>query len=322
MIKGINKLLKPVGVQIKSLASLREQSLYYENTLSAFKKVFALHAEEKSYNDRIEGMVFSKDRAIQLHALLASYFKNTKSTAPLCIIYYASTTAHKESYDELKELFNEYPVRFLAEADFRNDVISEIEKSGADRYFFLTDDGIFVQHFDFKDVLNYDPLKTVFSIGRGKNFDYISTHQKVYRVPDFTDADLHSQLFKWKIDEMKDSPAWYYPLSVDGNFFLRDELLILLRHISFSNPNSLEASLQIFIELFIPRTGICYSKTIFVNIPCNLVQNVFDNYTTGYFTTKDLLDKWNDGYKIEIAGLEQKSIYDIVHHKYSFVKRN
>jgi len=51
----------------------------------------------------IVGVVFSKDRALQLYTLLSTYFEHVENPAPLFVIYTASTDAHAKAYAEVKE---------------------------------------------------------------------------------------------------------------------------------------------------------------------------------------------------------------------------
>jgi hypothetical protein len=51
------------------------------------------------------GIVFSKDRAMQLHALLSSDFSYVKNPLPLYILYTFSNERHARSYEELKSIF-------------------------------------------------------------------------------------------------------------------------------------------------------------------------------------------------------------------------
>ena len=62
-----------------------------------------------------EGIVFSKDRAMQLHGLLSSYFAQVKNPVKLYILYTTSHARHAESYKELERLFADKKIVFITE---------------------------------------------------------------------------------------------------------------------------------------------------------------------------------------------------------------
>ena len=92
----------------------------------------------------LTGLVFSKDRAMQLYAMLETYFKFVKNPVPLIIIYHASNELHKKSYKEVGELFPK--IKLVNEQfDFRKTLITELEGIKTANLFFLTDDNIFIR---------------------------------------------------------------------------------------------------------------------------------------------------------------------------------
>jgi hypothetical protein len=126
-------------------------------------------------------------------------------------------------------------------------------------------------------------------------------------------------LFSWKWQDGESD--WGYPLSVDGNLFLRNEMLFLFESLQFSSPNTLEAAMQIFAELYIQRQGICFDLPRLVNIPCNVVQRDFAN-RHGVLSALDLLKKWQNGLAIDIAPLENLRAESVhVDHELIFMKR-
>jgi len=322
MIKLLNKLLGNFGIQVKRNQALLAERLFLDTKYNGAVKIFDVHKkyQNKDLNNLIECMIFSKDRAMQLHALLHSYLQNVVNYCPLTILYKTTNDRSERAYEDLKIEFKEYDIKFLKEIDFKCQVINWFSSAKADRIFFMTDDAVFLAPFDLNVAMYFNPLDTILSLTKGFDLTYCFTHDVKQKVPDFVQKlTYNSDNFNfWKWNSNPDSPDWNYPLSVDGNFFLRDEMLQIAEHISFKNPNSLEASMQIYIDLFANRHGVCFDKARLVNIPCNLVQNTFNNRTTGLFGAEELQDLWDEGKRINFEDFQEMEPGKAVHTKYTF----
>jgi hypothetical protein len=272
------------------------------------------------FNDKIAALAFSKDRPLQLHALLSSYFKLVTNEAQIDIIYKASTNEIEGFYHELASEFSSYPIRLIKEQNFYAQVIQWLENTDSDRIFFLTDDAVFLGEIDLYDCLSFHPVNEIFSFKNGSDFDYSFAFDKFQELPTIhiVNNSNGTGFFRWQWDEKEDSPGWNYPLSVDGNVFYRKEILSMCKNISFKSPNSLESNLQVFLDLFSHRNGVSYPKVKLVNVPCNLVQNEFENRTTGFFTSDELLSFWKEHKRIDVDSFYQLKANEAICKKYNF----
>ncbi len=311
------------GFQIKKTQSLGLEKVYYENIIKGYKEIFGLHKKYGRFplNDQLCAIVVSKDRAMQLHALLSSYFYYTQNPAPLNILYTYSSEEHKQAYKILQKEFEKLPVVFIFENEFANQLKDIIKNAEGDRIFFMTDDGIFLDHYDLNDCLQFDPLNNIFSLRLGVDFDFCYSYNIKQLVPGFTKEDSWQKLKSWTWADMKNSPDWIYPLSVDATIFLRKEIELILANISFKSPNSLEAQMQLYNDLFICRKGICYETTKYVNVPCNIVQNEFDNIFTGAYSVSALLDRFLKGDRIDWRKLQDCKPRDAQTVVFEFIKQ-
>ena len=96
-------------------------------------------------NDKIVSIIFSKDRAMQLDGFLASYFENVENYSEIKVLYHVSNEAHKKSYLDLQKIYENFPVEFIQETNFRANLIDALEKSSEDRLIFYVDDMLFSQ---------------------------------------------------------------------------------------------------------------------------------------------------------------------------------
>ncbi|MFZ4770695.1 MAG: hypothetical protein ACOYLO_11000 [Ferruginibacter sp.] len=318
----INRILSYLNVSVNKASSLKVEKLYYENKLKKLSQFYlATNAENaKDINAFVSGIVFSKDRAMQLHALLSSYFYYTKNYGPLTILYTYSDANHERSYNMLQEEMKHFPVTFIKETDFAGQLIEVINQADADRLFFLTDDGIFIDHYDLNDSLYFDPVKHIFSLRLGADLDFCYSYNIPQKIPSFHEMKKEGAPFYcWNWDSMTGSPDWIYPLSVDATVFFKKEMEMLLNQLEFKNPNSLEYQMQQYNDLFLCRTGVCYAKVKYVNVPCNIVQSEFENISTGAFSTGELLHHFLAGKRIDWKIVEKWKARDVQLMKYSFI---
>ena len=317
----INKILKPFNIQLNRTAALKYEKDGYESRIQCLFKFYqdTFTSNHTSINRDISGIVFSKNRAMQLHALLASYFHYTKNHVPLTILFTYSDDQHKKSYEILQQEFKAFPVSFIYETNFAVQLKEIVANIHADRIFFMTDDGVFLDHYDLSDSLDFDPGKNIFSLRLGADFNFCYSYNRKQSVPAFSEININNKKFNgWIWEDMTDSPDWIYPLSVDATIFLKKEIALMLHHISFKSPNSLESQMQPYTKLFIQRMGICYSKVKYVNVPCNIVQTEYNNITTGTFSINELLEKFLIGQRIEWKKLEKFNARDAQTVKFSF----
>lgn len=321
MDKKINKLLAKAGIQVKKTSALEDERKYLTNTICCLQELYTyrFHNNKRSFNNEILGVVFSKNRAMQLQALLHSYFHYAKSPAPLKVIYAFSAGTHEVSYKILREEFSRFPVEFIRENNFENDLQMLTQQTSADRIFFMTDDAVFTGHFDLADVLQCNPLNEIFSLRLGKDMTYSFAYNKEQSLPVFKNNVFgNSEMYSWVWADMQNSPDWYYPLSVDATLFCTDEINIMLKYIGSKNPNSFEANLQLLSSVFLPRKGICYERAKYVNIPCNVVQQDFKNIYTGAFDVEELLKLFMEGKRINWSVYNDGHPKEIQHSRYIF----
>lgn len=317
----INKILKPFQVQINKTGSLEKEKILYLETVKRISNYYTyfLSSLECELNDGIFGIVFSKDRAMQLQALLSSYFYYTTNPAPLHILFTCSSSKHKFAYEIMQKEFEDFPVSFTEETCFCEQLKQIVKGQKADRIFFMTDDAVFLDSYDLNDCLNFHPLQNVFSLRLGRDLDFCYAYNKKQDIPLFTVENVMGKEWNsWIWKDMYHSPDWNYPLSVDGSIFLRKEIETILNYISFKSPNSLESQMQLLKELFVQRKGICYSKAKYVNVPCNRVQNEFDNVFHNTYSVNELVDKFLEGDRIEWKTFKELKAPEVQKIKFDF----
>ncbi|WP_143077843.1 hypothetical protein [Desulfomicrobium norvegicum] len=258
--------------------------------------------------NNVSGIVFSMDRPLQLHALLGSYRDLVKGRSKLTVIYRTTSSDYDTGYNVV---FQEYEGMIEVRRqenrhDFRPLLLEVLSESPADNIFFLVDDNMFVESVDLTFFAGMASMYCVPSLRMGKNLARSYTLNRSQSVPSLFSLELQHdkklQAWIWKYGELD----WNYPLSVDGHFFQRNEILALAKSIDFDSPNHFEEKLQKFHGLFSWRLGVCYSKSRLINIPYNRVQTDIENLH-GSVHQEDMLRMCQEGFRID-----RKSYYGIV----------
>lgn len=255
-------------------------------------------------NKKVIGIIFSKDRALQLHALLGSYYDQVKRPQKIYVIYDASNVEHKEAYIDVQAIYRDKELVFLPQKSknsFRNDLLGLVCNLSANYLFFLVDDIIFIEPVELDSLTAFNPIQYIGSLRMGLNLNYCYPAQKKQKLPIIIEEVFGQEdFFSWCwVDGELD---WNYPLSVDGHLFSFHEVKAMLSLSDFKAPNSLESALQQFKFLFLNRKGVAYKKSRIVNIPINKVQ-LENNNIYGSIHQDVLLQLWNDGMQIDYKSL-------------------
>lgn len=270
-----------------------------ENLLSIYEVLIKPHKQEGQY--LTECIVFSMDRALQLHALFSSYIEKVTNPPSIHLLYRATTSAHQKAYEETVSLFSHMLAsvkRQNSEGAFRDSLLDLLESIRADKMFFLVDDDLFIEDVDISDFAKYETRTFIPSLRMGLHLKRCYTWQTEQSLPQFTPAliqDPDKVCWRWDGGDYD----WGYPLSLDGHLFSTEEVLVMAKNTKFNGPNSFEASIhKTFGSLFARRYGVCYRKAKIVNIVCNKVQEEYDNIH-GKAHQDVLLEKWNKGLQID-----------------------
>ena len=275
----------------------------HEKAIRAFVECKARWTKQENHST-VECIVFSKDRALQLHGLLSTLREKVSPVVPIHVLYLVSSSSHQKAYDDVNDIFGKRNVRFIQQKNnhsFKRDLMEILFSLTCDMLFFLVDDILFTEPVDLNDVLKFDPDEFVPSLRMGQNLTSCYVLQTSQPLPHFLDHLVNEDdkiVWQWDKGELD----WSYPLSVDGHFFARREMAAMAALLYFSAPNSFEDQLQIFTPLFNKRYGIGYKKSRIVNIPCNRVQTEINNLS-GDTHPDELLAQWHQGYQIDYEKL-------------------
>ena len=276
---------------------------------SAPKETAARWAAQPS-DPSVLGIVFSRDRAMQLDATLRSFHLHCRDAeaSTLHVIYKTTNGHHAQQYAQLRREYAEYGyVHFVEETDFRQNVLDLLATQSANGLagyvLFLVDDNIFVRDFHLGEVceaLARHPAALGFSLRLGENITDMYMVAMAQIRPPLTRIGENMRLFDWTTAQ----GDFNYPLEVSSSVFRIDELASLLQELSFINPNTLESWMSTNLSRFKQQTPhlLCYVRSVAFCAPVNKVQIMFDNRAGSRpeYSAAHLAEMFDQGYRIEV----------------------
>ncbi len=250
----------------------------------------------------VAGILFSKDRALQLDAALSSMFRHGTSleNLTLTVLYATSDENHAALYQRLEQ---RYPgVQFRRQTDFKRDVLALART--AEQILFLVDDNLFVRRFSFNEcsdaLIRHTDVLGV-SLRLGENTRYCYSLDRPQSTPGFHELEGSMLKFTWPGQDCD----FGYPLEVSSSLYRAADLLPLLERLDYADPNGLEAGLAANVGLFYGHRPalICPPRSITFCAPINKVQEVCDNRAgeRAEHTPEHLADLFRDGHRVDVS---------------------
>jgi hypothetical protein len=221
-------------------------------------------------------VIFSKNRPMQLDALLRSLARHCADAADLDIrvLYRADGPAYAEGYRRLRE---EAPpplhVTWVGEKHFKSDLVSLL--LSADHVLFLVDDTLFVSSFGAQEVLRAiddHPQALGFSLRLGENTRTCYSLRRPQRLPPYRAAGGRVGIYDWRCGEAD----FAYPLEVSSSVYRTGDIVPLLLAFACDNPNTLEEGLaqrRGFFAASRPQL-LTFRRSVAFSCPLNKVQTV------------------------------------------------
>ena len=228
-------------------------------------------------------IIFSKDRAAQLDALIRSIreqVEDFKTRGRWAVIHTASSDALSDGYSLLKEKPHSADFNFVDEREdgraFKQIVVETMreqhEATGDPHCMFLVDDNVFKaplpRETKQQRVFEATPEILCLSLRMQPGYDFSHPMNKRGKKPGWPWS------LEWRWPGAKGD--WGYPMSVDGHLFRFSELMPIVEACDFKNPNSFEAELARRANKKQPWM-ICMKRAPVVNLPVNIVQSTFKN---------------------------------------------
>ena len=250
----------------------------------------------------IQGLIFSKDRPLQLDGTLRSFKRHCHDSdgVRVRVLYTASTSRTRSLY---RQLMREHPeIHFVEEFDFRRD--TNLLLTLHEFVLLLVDDCLFVGDFSLTDcvaALGRHPDAIGVSLRLGRNATTCYALNKPQQLPTLTPASDSLLAFRWPGAD----GDFGYPLEVSSSVYRAADLRELLDQARFRNPNTLEAELANRAAQMCESHPmlLCPGQSLAFCAPVNLVQQVCENRAGNQseLSAGALAEKFAQGWRVDVA---------------------
>jgi hypothetical protein len=238
--------------------------------------------------DLINVIIFSKDRAAQLDALLRSISEQVRGweeRSLWSVIFATSTPEFARGYEIIRAEHRSDALEFVKEktrgGNFKSIVIETMQgqhqKNGAPWCMFLVDDMIFKTVWPLDGGkpmrrLKQNPRILCLSLRMCPRYDYSYFKNRPMKRPFMARFGC----WNWR----KASGDWGFPMSVDGHIFRYSDIFPLVQGIEFTSPNTFEVGLA-RNRIKARPLMTCYTESVVVNLPVNRVQDDYEKNRAG-----------------------------------------
>lgn len=262
----------------------------------------------------LNAIIFSKNRACQLHLLLESIKQHGSHLFPcvnINVIYTYTSNSFKDGYNKLILHPISSNINFILQTNFQEntlELLNNINRQPNSYICFFVDDNIIFRNIPLQynhicDVFAYEQIGTIsLRLGDNVQFDDIYNNklsQKPSQVCIIEYGD-GTKLVAWDWDKMYTHCNYGYPFSVDGNIYRTKDVVKSVDY-EFDNPNGFEGR---FDRNKLQKAMCSLENSVLVNTPFNLVGS--SNNNAGRFfehTLEELNNKYLDGYKIKLQSI-------------------
>jgi glycosyltransferase involved in cell wall biosynthesis len=225
-------------------------------------------------------VVFSKDRPLQLDAVLTSLELNFADLglARVCVLYTTSSDEYEALYRTVAAEHRR--TEFRRESDFKADLIDLA--AGSRFLMFVVDDTLFVGAASVGvpvRVLQADKACLGFSYRLGRNTTYCYPKDREQRLPGFRSSGEGTLTFDWPGADAD----FGYPLELSSSLYRSSDMAPLLGRLRYRNPNTLEGELARVARTLARRMPClaCYEQSVAFSVPANMVQTTWQNRFDG-----------------------------------------
>lgn len=258
--------------------------------------------KQTKIRDKVDLVIFSYDRPLQLYALLESCETYLKGLNRVHVVLRTSDKAFSAAY---RHVFKHFPyVRVLRQnkkhlaQSFKKRVFQAVfaKKSKARYFMFAVDDMIVTDYVNLTKCVQamrkYRPW--FFSLRIGKNI-HLDTIQNIPSPP-----PLHTHkgknMIAWNFSDGQG--AWGYPNNTDMSIYRKTDVRYFLKNGRYSSPNTMEGAWT--LRGAKRGRGLSFVHSKVINIPMNAV-NTSWTLPNMNISTHELLEHFNAGLKIDIA---------------------
>ena len=253
-----------------------------------------VHRPYGSKEPEVHVIIFSRNRACQLDALLRSLRGRFRIPHQVSVLWKADPGLHGRTYARIKEEYLQ--VNWLEEVNFRKDLLTLLRRK-TPLVMFCTDDGVFHDRvLDIPWPENWDQV-AAYSFRLGENCRYSHPADEHYRLPSRW-RGAGAMLWDWT----QARADFRYPFSLDAHIFPTPRIRKMLSGLPFHNPNTLEDVGSRDPSLWERKWMAGPLSSKYVSLPVNRVNETHANRAGMAFQSdpEELARRYLAGHRIDL----------------------
>ena len=262
-------------------------------------------------------VIWSKDRPMQLDALLTStemFFKNIDN---IYILYNCSNDQFKQGYSKLMHKRFILNIAWFKEISFNKDIKRILKSINTEYVFGNSDDNIFIRDVDFGHLpFDYGDDIAAFSLRLGRGLSHCQPAHLDMAEPDYIFSG-NKKYIKWDWVKGDKRVCYYYPHPVDSNIYKTEYLHNLIKDAEFDNPYHMELYMDNH-RLDDKPYMLAFDKPRLLSIANNEIGQGGQN-TAGTQSVEKLNEMYLDGWVIDpsnLYGIETNACHRIIPYKF------
>lgn len=254
----------------------------------------------------VDAVIFSFDRPLQLYALLESIDKYMQGLNEIHVVYRSSGPQYQTAYAKVFERFAQviqHAQGANPKHDFKPLTLQATFDSPAEYVIFAVDDIVVKDTVDLNDCTRAMSVHNAygFFLRLGTHLNYCYSMNQAQAIPPL--IQIEPTILAWHFNQGQHD--WGYPNTVDMTIYRKKDIEQLFRQIAFENPNRLEGNWSNSAGHVAHRIGLCYADSKMVNLPLNVVQELWKNRAMNQLSAEDLLKIFSENKKMDIKPLTQ-----------------
>jgi hypothetical protein len=215
---------------------------------------------KQTYGDSyVDFVIFSSDRAMQLHAVLESLEKYIKGNYHLSVIYNTSNEKHEEGYKKVQASFPN--VQFLKESakdDLKSILLNRIFSNPSSNYVSFGVDGTLM-----KDYVNLSEITEILEKTHSHAF-YLSLGGFPGSDKEVKLTTIQKQVLAWQFNYSKN--VWAQPNNLSMAIYRKKDILQELAKLKFNTPNHLRKLWENKTASMENLIGLCYKDSKVIHL--------------------------------------------------------
>jgi hypothetical protein len=258
----------------------------------------------KGNSPKVDLIIFSYDRPLQLYALLESTEKYVTGLGKTIVIYRSSNQDFHNAYDKVHRIcaWAEFWEQGMnPQVDFKPLTMKALSVLSSPYVIFAVDDIVVKDQVNLAECAQAIQTTGAYGFYLRLGNHLIECYTCSAKQPLPVLERIGGDLLTWTLGRA--AYDWGYPNTVDMTVYRKADVIKDFNSFHFANPNTLEGNWACLGGRVAQRKGLCFTETKIVNLPLNRVQNVCLNRNMQSFTPKELLVSFNKGFKIDIQPL-------------------